>query len=132
MPRRSIQKNCIPGAPPIDWAREVAPSLHTVTLGPGDYLAKLIARLGFKRTSGCYSCDGMIGKMNAWGVDGCRENRTAIVEHLRTAYHSTTWLERIASAATRLTTGLAFEVNPLDPFGSLLDLAIVRRPTARP
>ena len=39
---------------------------------------------------------------------------------MREAYKSVTWLELFAAAARSLSTGL----NPLDPFGSLVDLAI--------
>lgn len=68
----------------------------------------------------------MIAKMNHWGVDGCREHRDEIIEHLRKAYKQTSTPELLAATAKAVTSGLAFKLNPLDPLGSLVDLAIER------
>lgn len=91
----------------------------------GTQLHAALTQLGVKPVTGC-GCSRMIAKMNAWGVDGCREHRTEIIEHLRKAYKQTSTAELLAAAAKAVTSGLAFKLNPLDPLGSLVDLAIER------
>ena len=93
--------------------------------GVGDALHALIAKLGIEPKTGC-ECQKWIRKMNAWGPSGCEENMAAIVKHLRWAYSKTTWAEVIAGSFTALASGMALELNPLDPLGSLVRLAIER------
>ena len=92
--------------------------------GAGDKLHGLISSIGVKRVGGCVSCGEMLGKMNAWGITGCRENRAEIVAHLKAAYRETSWADFAAASAKAIASGLAFKINPLDPFGSLVDEAI--------
>lgn len=72
------------------------------------------------------ACDEMRRKMDTLGPTGCREHRAEIIEHLRKAYKATSTAELLAAAAKAVTSGLAFHLNPLDPLGSLVDLAIER------
>jgi hypothetical protein len=93
--------------------------------GPGVELAKLIAMLGAKPRAHCH-CDEMIGRMNAWGVAGCRAHRAEIVAHLAGAYAGLTWEQVAVAVGQAVTSGLARRLNPLDVCGSLVDLAIER------
>ncbi len=72
------------------------------------------------------SCQKMAAKMYARGTEGCQKHRAEIIEHLRTSYKETSTAEVWAAVANSVTTGLAFKLNPLDPFGSLVDEAIRR------
>lgn len=49
--------------------------------GPGSILAGLFQTLGFKRDGGC-GCAEMQVKMDAWGVEGCREHQDEILDFL--------------------------------------------------
>jgi len=64
--------------------------------------------------------------MNMLGVEGCRKHREALVKAVRNAYKRTGTVEVLAAAAKAVASGLAFKLNPLDPFGSLVDEAIRR------
>jgi hypothetical protein len=44
-------------------------------------LAGLFKSLGFKQEGGC-GCAEMQNKMNAWGVEGCREHQDEILDFL--------------------------------------------------
>lgn len=53
--------------------------------GPGDHLREVIeTRYGMMPSSLIASCGckEMIGRMNKWGVAGCREHRADIIAHL--------------------------------------------------
>jgi hypothetical protein len=86
----------------------------------GHELHALLAELGSQPTSGC-GCAAKAAQMNAWGIDGCRDHREDIVEWLKEAYTHATWLETIRAGWRGL-----WVVNPLEPFGSLVDEAIRR------
>lgn len=79
--------------------------------------------IGVGKQTAC-QCDEMLSKMNAWGVAGCREHRAEIVEHLKAAYKETSWADFATASSKAIASGLAFKINPLDPFGSLVDEAI--------
>lgn len=123
VPRRTIRKNC--GVTPVDRQ----PSWHLVSdaapraPGVGDRLQLILAGLSIKK-KGCGRCDEMIGRMNAWGVAGCREHRAEIAEHLKTAYEELTWSEWLLAIARAATNGLVLRINPFDRIGSLVDEAI--------
>jgi hypothetical protein len=95
--------------------------------GPGDHLHRILLMLGFSPSSGC-GCKDRLTKMNTtWGVDGCRERRAEIAQWLRDgAYKNLTVASLRKAAARAVTSGLAFKLSPLDPFGSLVDEAIKR------
>lgn len=48
---------------------------------PGTNLALLLQKCGVAVKTGC-GCEEWIGKMNAWGVDGCVEHRQEIIDRL--------------------------------------------------
>lgn len=89
----------------------------------GSELMLMVDRIRLQNVPGC-RCREMARKMNGWGVDGCREHRAEIVEHLKAAYKETSWADFAAASAKAIASGLAFKLNPLDPFGSLVDEAI--------
>jgi hypothetical protein len=97
----------------------------TMDAGPGTELKRLLESLHLQSQAGC-GCDAMVLQMNVWGVEGCRAHRAIIVEKLREA-RGQVGLQRLLAAAGRaLATGLAFQVNPLDPIPDLLEEAIRR------
>lgn len=93
--------------------------------GPGTELTKILADLGAKPVTAC-GCKAKAAAMNRLGVDGCRREREKIVVWLAKAYHKLDW----ASAAQAMMAGVisawSLKLNPLDPLGSLVDLAIER------
>lgn len=94
------------------------------TAGPGTELKLLIREL--KLRIGCGSCDKMAAEMNANGIDWCRANREQIAQHLRDkAAKVKTW-DKLKAAALAIASGLAFRIDPLDVYGSLVDEAIRR------
>lgn len=96
----------------------------------GDGLHNLIASLGIKPKRSC-NCEAMRQKMNQLGPTGCREHKSEIIEHLRTAYKKTDW-PSVFSAALRGATHLWLvrRINPLHPIESglaaMVDEAIER------
>lgn len=94
-----------------------------IIAGVGTILHRILLQLRFKR-DGCGPCDAMIAKMNEWGPAGCHLHREEIIRHLRKAYQETSKTEKATAAFFAVTSGLAFKLNPLDRYGSLLDLAI--------
>lgn len=104
-----------------DWRRNCKGRAGEI--GVGWRLEIILNGMNAKKVGGC-NCNEMISKMNRWGITGCREHRAEIVEHLKAAYKETSWADFAAASAKAITSGLAFKINPLDPFGSLVDEAI--------
>ena len=97
--------------------------------GPGSQLWKLLESLGVKHTNSC-SCISRAEQMNAWGVAGCRDHRDEILGWMREGQDQFGWREKLTAATRAVTTGLAFRLNPLDPFPGILDEAIRRAEAA--
>lgn len=97
--------------------------------GPGTELAKILASIRIHANEGC-GCKSRIDQMNRWGVAGCRENFETIVAWLDEGQHQWHWTSKIAIGWATLTSGLAFEIDPLHPFRSLVQLAIDRAESA--
>jgi hypothetical protein len=91
--------------------------------GPGTNLKGIFATLGIMFGAGC-KCEEHAAQMDAWGAAECRNHITEIVEWLRTGVDSFGWSERLVAAKNALTTGLAFQVNWLDPFPDIVEKAI--------
>lgn len=104
---------------PACLAGRKEPRPTPLNAGPGTELHKLIAELGITPDASC-GCEAMRQKMDAGGVEWCKEHRDEILAHLQTAYKSTDW-------ATYLQAGLR-SLGHLGPFtlGGLLDEAIRR------
>ncbi len=97
--------------------------------GPGSQLWKLLESLGVKHTNSC-SCISRAEQMNAWGVAGCRDHRDEILGWMREGQDQFGWRDKLTAATRAVTTGLAFRLNPLDPFPGILDEAIRRAEAA--
>lgn len=100
--------------------------------GPGSQLWLLLEAVSVRHTPTC-PCLDFAERMNAWGPAGCRLARQEIVDHLRDEQQRYGWARSIqaaARAATQAAAALAAGrrpwLNPLDPYGSLLDEAIRR------
>ncbi len=93
--------------------------------GPGTELKAILADLGVEPSPSC-DCNAKARKMDDWGVAGCKQNRDQIVEWMREGQTRWGWKEKLTAAANAVKIGLAFKLNPLDPFPSLVDEAISR------
>lgn len=93
---------------------------------PGSILGAMLKAAAPTRKAGCGVCAEMVRKMNGWGAAGCREHRAEIIQQLKDSYDEMSALERLQAVAGFAVSGLAFSINPLDPFGSLVDEAIRR------
>lgn len=91
--------------------------------GVGSQLWKLLESLDIKHNINC-PCLDWAERMNNWGPDGCRIIRKEIVEHMKASANNYGWGNITIAIAKSITTGLAFKINPLDIYGSLLDEAI--------
>jgi len=123
-----------PVGAPVDNSAKLAEIL--AGSGPGSQLWRLLETLGVKHTTDC-ECLGRAERMNAWGVAGCRAARGEIVAWMVEGKDRYGW----AGAVKAATAGVAEMVsdvlhgrwpwlNPLDPFGSLVDEAIRRAEVA--
>lgn len=101
-------------------------SIHeAVACGPGTELMGLLDSLGITERDGC-GCKANAKQMDAWGVEGCRKRLAEIVSLLRENASKLGWWKKLSTAAKAVTSGLAFILDPLDPFGSLVREAIAR------
>ena len=93
--------------------------------GPGTEMKAMLAGLGVNPGPTC-DCNAKAVQMDLWGVEGCRANRNTIVGWLRDNAPRWGWADRVKAAANAVINGLAFKLNPLDPFPGVLDEAIRR------
>ncbi len=93
--------------------------------GPGTELKKILESLGIEPGPTC-DCRARADQMDAWGVSGCRANRDTIIGWMREGQGRWGWKDKLSAAAKAVQIGLAFKLNPLDPFPSLVDEAIRR------
>jgi len=114
----------IQAAKGIDPMNRVTTSGGT-TSGPGTELKKILATLGITHQPGC-DCNAKAVQMDQWGVAGCRENFDKIVGWMRDGATRWGWSARLLAGAKAVTSGLAREINWVDPFPSLIQLAIER------
>jgi len=92
--------------------------------GPGTELKNLLASIGLT-PQGC-NCNSRVQQMNKWGIEGCRQNREAIINWLREEEKKRGWGEKLKAGVLTITTGLVASISPTDSLGSLVDLAIQR------
>lgn len=93
--------------------------------GPGAELGKLLKSIGISDTPSC-DCRAKRAQMNRWGVAGCTANREQIVTWMREGSERWGYAAKLRAAAAAAGTGLAFQLNWLDPYPSLVDLAIAK------
>lgn len=85
----------------------------------------MLTSIGIEPGPGC-PCRDMMRKMDAWGPAGCKEHRGEIVMHVQEQMGNRSWREKLTAAAKATASGLAFQLNPMDIPGSLVDEAIRR------
>jgi len=85
----------------------------------GDALTALLREYGLAAKSSC-SCKSWAGRLNEWGVAGCREHRAEIIAHLAEAYHAATWWDTFRAAGSAV-----YHSLPLT-LGGMVDEAIRR------
>jgi hypothetical protein len=90
--------------------------------GPGTELHSMLQTLGFKIGGpGCGNgCQAWIDRMNHWGVDGCREHRDEIIDHLERQKDNAALSAKLKAGALALAAGLPLTI------GGLVDEAINR------
>ena len=93
--------------------------------GPGTELKAILASLGIQPSPTC-DCRARANQMDLWGVEGCKANREQIIKWMRDGQQRWGWKDKLSATAAAVKTGLAFKLNPLDPFPSLIDEAIRR------
>lgn len=97
--------------------------------GPGTELKKILSSLGIDPAPTC-DCNARAYEMDAWGVDGCRQRREEIIGWMKEGQSRWGWAAKFSAMGKAVATGLAFRLNPLDPFPSLVDEAIRRAEAA--
>lgn len=93
--------------------------------GPGLHLHILLEQLGQQPKAGC-NCPLRIVEMNAWGIEGCRQNRETIIGWLKEAYEESTLADRMRARVAAVSSGIAWQIDWSDPFDWLVDEAIRR------
>ena len=93
--------------------------------GPGTELKKILHSLGINPGPSC-GCNSKAAQMDIWGITGCEqaENFATIVGWLKDG--SWSGLDLAGAVARSFFTGLAWQINPLKPFESLVKLCIKR------
>lgn len=93
--------------------------------GPGTELKEIITSLGVEKKQNC-GCDGLLNEMNMHGVAGCRKNFWRLVGTLKDNAEGYGWGSFMQAGFWAVWTGLAWSVNPLDPFPGMITEAIRR------
>lgn len=99
--------------------------------GPGTELKSLLKSFNIVNLPNC-DCDGKAEMMDKWGVEGCVINREVIVGWLKEGYRRWGWAaltdnqSYLSVAWKAFTGGVAFKINPLDPWHSIVDICIDR------
>ncbi len=73
--------------------------------GIGTELAALLKEYGITPHKSC-GCEAFAARMDAWGLDGCDENRPAILKKLREGYDSAATLAKAKAGVIALAKGL--------------------------
>jgi hypothetical protein len=107
------------------WDQTPAPPAPPPPAGPGTELKAILAEYGITPQSGC-QCNSRAAHMDEWGPDGCRARRAEIIDWLRGEWDQLGWLDKVKAAARAISNGF---IHPVDPIGSLVDLAIARAET---
>lgn len=125
-PERSRRENQQPSRP-IARTERVIQKVASQPVGVGEHLAVMLREIG---AVSCRPCWELSRKMDAWGPEGCRVNRAKIVAEI--AKNAAAWslMERLGLGARAATKTIAWKLNPLDPYGSLVDEAIRRSDTS--
>jgi hypothetical protein len=111
--------------PPAQQPVPAQPQPQFAGFGPGTEMKKLLHSLGIDPGPNC-DCNARASMMDHWGVKGCREHFQEIVGWLKDGQARWGWKEKLAAATKAVTTGLAFKLNPLDPFPGIVEESICR------
>lgn len=93
--------------------------------GPGTELKAILRDVGITNQPGC-DCNQKAEVMDRWGVSGCKDNYAQIVKWMREGAERWGWKGVFIAGAKSVLNGLAFRVNPLDPYPGLVQEAIRR------
>ncbi len=91
--------------------------------GVGSHLWRLLSGLGIEHKQTC-DCLSLARRMNDLGPECCRAERDSLAAEMRANAGNYGWGEAVTAAVRAVTSGLAWRLNPLDVYGSLLDEAI--------
>lgn len=91
--------------------------------GVGSCMWKILDSIGIKHTANC-PCLDWAERMNAWGPDLCNKNRKQIIKHMKLSAKNYGWGDVARAIKKAIKNKLIYKLNPLDPFGSLLNEAI--------
>jgi glycosyltransferase involved in cell wall biosynthesis len=91
--------------------------------GPGTELKHILKTIGIMEKPNC-DCNTKAFIMDTMGPAGCREKILEIVTWMESGQERWGWKEKLDAAKNAVKTGLAFRLNPLDPFTSLVEYAI--------
>lgn len=112
----------------LDQPKKVKPRKPSKPL-PGSELRRITNALKIPELPGC-SCKKVAAEMDKKGCDWCRQNVGYIVGKMRENYKLMSWDQVLAAATNAIASGIAVKVNPLNPFESLVLLAIERAEAA--
>lgn len=93
--------------------------------GPGQELREIFASIGIKPKKTC-KCSAITQWMDEIGVDGCKRDRNAIVREICAGIKNYSASEVAFSIVRMVESGLSMLISPLDPIGSLYDVAVRR------
>jgi hypothetical protein len=93
--------------------------------GPGTEMQAMLKEIGVEAKPNC-GCKAMAQRMDMLGPDGCRKEREQIVKSISENAEKWSWYERVQIAAKMAVSGVAWKLSPLDPYGSLFDVALAR------
>lgn len=91
--------------------------------GPGTEMKGILSSLHIHPSESC-DCNGKANKMDEWGVEGCREHFDEIVGWMKEGAPKWNWSDKLKAATLAVVTGLAFKLNPADPFPGIIEEAI--------
>lgn len=94
--------------------------------GVGTHLKLLLKEFGVNADLCGEGCGSFAAMMDGWGIEGCRQNREAILERLRQRYKETSWKTALNAAFQSVVTGNVFGMDVLHPIEWLVDEAIRR------
>lgn len=123
----------IAGMPPLEPTaktnqpqQQITAPIRHFTRGVGTHLKLLLKELGINSDLCGEGCGSFAAQMDAWGIEGCQQNREAILERLRQRYKETSWKTSLNAAWQTIVSGKVFEMNVLHPLEWLVDEAVRR------
>jgi hypothetical protein len=100
--------------------------MSTISQGQvGTALKRIFQGIGINPKAKC-NCSNLAKKMDGWGIQGCIERRTRIVNALKDSQKKWSWSEQFAAAIKVASSSLLLKVarHPFNPLMGILDEAI--------